>query len=362
MTSEEELIERLPEEPLSPAEPPGGRRTGSRGFLVREWFYLLLVLWALMMIVFSLLLPTPPLEEGAAILEEAPSTVEIMARLDARPGLKRALYGFAGGGVLLFLAGLPLLGYVLWRRLEGAPILGTPTAGQSVHWGLWDVIKSAALYFLLLQALGVLLVALAPADAAADFSLVAVFIGNLLITFFIFLLAARLDPGWKQSLGLVAGSLWRRVRDGLVGYVAFFPVLVGTALVAVLAAHLLHLEAEQNPLVPMVLGSDSLWFLGFLLIFGGLVGPVTEEVFFRGFFYPALRQKVGRVGAILINAFCFAALHGNLVQLAPLIGLGLILAVLRERTGSVVASTVLHCAHNTLVLCLLFTLKPVLLV
>ncbi len=110
----------------------------------------------------------------------------------------------------------------------------------------------------------------------------------------------------------------------------------------------------------MVLDSDSTWFIVFLMFFGGLVGPITEEIFFRGFFYPPLRRKVGRVGAILINAFCFAALHGNLVQLAPLIGLGLILAVLRERTGSVVASTVLHCAHNTLVLVLLLVLKPVL--
>jgi len=91
------------------------------------------------------------------------------------------------------------------------------------------------------------------------------------------------------------------------------------------------------------------------------VGPVTEELFFRGFFYPPLRRKVGRVGAILINAFCFAALHGNLVQLAPLLGLGLILVILRERTGSILAPTVLHCTHNTLVLILLFALKPVLL-
>jgi membrane protease YdiL (CAAX protease family) len=189
---------------------------------------------------------------------------------------------------------------------------------------------------------------------------VAVFVGNLLLTLFIFLLVSRRDAGWRRSLGLVSGGFWRRVRDGLVGYVSFFPLLIATALVAVLVTHLLRLEPEQNPLVPMVLGSDSVWFLVFLLFFGGLVGPVTEEIFFRGFFYPPLRRKAGRVGAILINAFCFAALHGNLVQLVPLFGLGLILVVLRERTGSVFASTVLHCVHNTLVLILLFTLKPIL--
>lgn len=353
--------EHRAEEPVSTEIRSGAEPTGARGFLVREWLFLLLVLWAVIMILFSLLLPSPLAEEGTEVLEAAPNSVEIMARLDSRPMLKRALFSFAGAGVLLFLAGLPLLAYFLWRRLEGVPILGAPSRIMPVQWGLWDVIKSGAVYFLLIQALGALLVLLGPGEAAADSALVAVFFGNLLTTLFIFVLVARRDPDWKLSLGLVAGRFWCRVRDGLVGYVAYFPLLVCTALVAVLSAHLLQLKPEQNPLVPMVLGSDSIWFLAFLLFFGGLVGPVTEEIFFRGFLYPPLRQRVGRVGAILINAFCFAALHGNLVQLAPLFGLGLILVVLRERTGSVLASTILHCTHNTLVLCLLFTLKPVLL-
>ncbi len=356
LTTEPTEIHRL-SEPLLPApEPPGARE-----WLVREWFYLLLVLVALFMISVSWFSPAPPVEPEAALLDNAPNTMEIMARLDERPGLKLVLFGFAGGGLLLFLAGLPMLGYFIWRRMEGVPILGTHPPSGTVSWGLWDVIKGAAVYFHILTALGYFAALLLSEEAAADLTLVIVLVSNLLITLFIFLLVARRDPRWSERLGLVAGGFWRRVRDGLVGYIAFFPLLTATALVAVLAAHLLSLEPEQNPLVPMVLGSDSLWFLAFLMFFGGLVGPITEEVFFRGFFYPPLRQKVGRVGAILINAFCFAALHGNLIQLAPLIGLGLILALLRERTGSVLASTVLHCTHNTLVLILLLTLKPVLL-
>jgi membrane protease YdiL (CAAX protease family) len=341
-------------------EPSAGPPRGARGFLVREWFYLLLVLWVLLLIAVSLLQPQPPLEEGVAVLEQAPDTMEIMARLDARPGLKLFLFAFAGGGGLLFLAGLPLLGYFLWRQLEGEPLLGTASPDGTVSWGLWDVIKCAAIYFLLLQALGAVLLLLVPEETAGDYALVTVLFGNLLVTLFIFLLVSRRDSDWRRSLGLVAGKFWRQVRAGLVGYVSFFPLLIATALVAVLVTHLLRLEPEQNPLVPMVLGSDSIWFLVFLVFFGGLVGPITEEIFFRGFFYPALRQRVGRVAAVLINAFCFAALHGNLVQLAPLLGLGLILVLLRERTGSILASTVLHCVHNTLVLSLLLGLKPVL--
>jgi membrane protease YdiL (CAAX protease family) len=363
LTAEPTEIQCLPE-PLSVAEPPGGPEPGrqARGWLAREWFYVLLVLAALLMIAVSWLSPAPAVEpEAAALDSSAPNAMEIMARLEERPGLKLVLYGYAAGGLLIFLAGLPLLGYFLWQRMAGVPILGRHLPPASVAWGLWDVIKGGALYYHILTALGYLAAVLLPEEAASGLTLVIVLVGNLLITLFIFLLVARRDSRWRERLGLVAGGFRRRVRDGLVGYVAFFPLLMATALLAVLAAHLLNLEAEQNPLVPMVLGSDALWFLVFLMVFGGLVGPITEEIFFRGFFYPPLRRRAGRVGAILINAFCFAALHGNLVQLAPLIGLGLILALLRERTGSVLASIVLHCTHNTLVLILLLALKPVLL-
>jgi len=333
---------------------------GGGGFLAREWIWLLLVVLAVVLLLSLLLVPAPEVavEGEAAEAALSPSTAEIMSRLDARPGLKIFILCYAGGGLLLFLAGLPTLGWFLWQRIEGVPFLGRREDGP-VRWGLWDVIKAAAVYFLLIQGLGWLVLMAAP-GMTADLTLVVVLCGNLLVTLFIVLLAAGRDAGWRRSLGLAVDRFWLRARDGLVGYVAFFPLLIVTALVAVLVAFLFSLEPEQNPLVPMVLGSDSFWFLAFLFIFGGLVGPVTEEVFFRGFFYPALRQRVGRMAAIGINAFCFAALHGNLIQLAPLLGLGLILALLRERTGSVVASTVLHCVHNTLVLILLLALKPVL--
>jgi len=231
-----------------------------RSFLAREWFWLLLVLWTLAMIIFTMMLPAPAVEEGAVTLDNAPTSMEIMGRLDARPGLKLLLFSFAGGGLLLFLAGLPLLGYLLWQRLEnGVPILGRPQPPDPVHWGIWDVIKTAALYFLLLQALGALGLLLIPGETG-DISLVVVFFGNLLVTLFVMLLVARRDHGWRRALGLGAGRFLPRVREGLVGYVAFFPLLVASALMAVLAAHLFGLEAEQNPLVPMVLGSDSTWF------------------------------------------------------------------------------------------------------
>jgi len=336
-----------------------------RIFLLREWPYLALVLFAAALLVFALLMPPATFVGQEEVMEETsggPTTMELMARLDRMPSLKSALYLCAGVGVVLFFAGLPLLGYFLWRHAGGQHLLGCSPGVRMLNWGIWDVLKSAALYFLLLQAGGGLVGWLAPDQAlGGPYALGLIFVANLLITVFIFRQTGSHGMQSTGALALRLTGFFKRLWQGMVGYVAFFPVLVGLALTGFLLGNLIGLEAEQNPLVPMVLQSDSRWFLIFLLFFGALVGPVTEEIFFRGFLYPPLRRRVGRVPAILISAFCFAALHGNLIQLLPIFGLGVILALLRERTGSLIPSIALHCGHNLAVLSLLFILRPVLL-
>jgi membrane protease YdiL (CAAX protease family) len=82
----------------------------------------------------------------------------------------------------------------------------------------------------------------------------------------------------------------------------------------------------------------------------GLVGPVAEEVFFRGFAYRVLRERLGTTAGLLLSALLFALVHMNPVGLVPIFVMGLVLAWLYQRTGSLAASIGLHCANNLLAL------------
>lgn len=89
----------------------------------------------------------------------------------------------------------------------------------------------------------------------------------------------------------------------------------------------------------------------------GIVGPIAEEVFFRGFAYQALRRRFGATAGIFTSALLFAVVHGNPVGLVPIFGIGIVLAFLYERTGSLAAPIGLHCANNLLVVAM-FVVAP----
>jgi membrane protease YdiL (CAAX protease family) len=89
-----------------------------------------------------------------------------------------------------------------------------------------------------------------------------------------------------------------------------------------------------------------------LAIFGVTLGPLMEELFFRGMLYPALARRVGMTASIVITALFFALLHAS--QLAnswsPLLIIfvvGVVLTVIRARSGSVAASFMVHAAYNS---------------
>ena len=77
-----------------------------------------------------------------------------------------------------------------------------------------------------------------------------------------------------------------------------------------------------------------------------VLGPVLEEVIFRGFLLKGL-QRFGVSFAAVFTALLFTLYHMNLVQLfVPLI-MGLFLAQLTIRTGSLIPAICCHILNNS---------------
>lgn len=77
-----------------------------------------------------------------------------------------------------------------------------------------------------------------------------------------------------------------------------------------------------------------------------VVSPFCEEVFFRGFLFAGLRQKLGwKLAAVISSAF-FAAMHLEWTALLPIFLLGLFLAFLYERSRSLWPSIMMHAMNN----------------
>jgi membrane protease YdiL (CAAX protease family) len=76
------------------------------------------------------------------------------------------------------------------------------------------------------------------------------------------------------------------------------------------------------------------------------IAPFCEEVFFRGFVFPGLRQGMSLVWAIIISSLLFGVAHADPGSFAVLFVIGLALAFLRWRTQSIWPCMMLHMLNN----------------
>jgi uncharacterized protein len=90
-----------------------------------------------------------------------------------------------------------------------------------------------------------------------------------------------------------------------------------------------------------------------LLLMAVVVAPITEETLFRGFIYGVLKRYIGAIGAAVVSAGLFAALHLNLGALPALFVLALCLTLAYEATGSLLANICMHAFFNLTMLLLI---------
>lgn len=199
--------------------------------------------------------------------------------------------------------------------------------------------------------------------------------GSLLMTGLIYLLlvvvyrASRADLGWP--------SRWAEVgRDAWVGMVGWLTALAPVLLLNI-SLHLVFQPETQHPFIEQAMSNPSLGILLAVAVSAVVVAPLFEETVFRlllqGWLESAERRHViarGAVDAIdsypteatrptgwgglpvgwtpmLCSSVLFGLAHwGHGLDPIPLIGLGLILGYIYQRTHRVLPCMILHALFN----------------
>lgn len=106
------------------------------------------------------------------------------------------------------------------------------------------------------------------------------------------------------------------------------------------------LDESQLELIRTVLESD----LGFTfnLVMLALVPGICEEVLFRGYAQRQFERASGPALGILLSGVLFGLYHVRPSQIIPLVGIGLYMAYLVWRTGSLWPAILVHIVHNGL--------------
>jgi uncharacterized protein len=100
--------------------------------------------------------------------------------------------------------------------------------------------------------------------------------------------------------------------------------------------------------------AEELGPLSLQIVLIAIAAPICEEICFRGMLFAGLRERMPGLGAALVSGLIFGGLHATtgFSAVPPLMALGVVLALLYERTGSVVPGILLHMLNNSIVLLL----------
>jgi membrane protease YdiL (CAAX protease family) len=250
----------------------------------------------------------------------------------------------AAAALVALAAGVALPVYLLFYR----PV------GDGRTWGLAEI-GAISILFILTLPLVLLLAGLGERLTLAGFSAATLAQNALFVGLSVYVVAVRYrqDLGrlglrataWPRRAALGAGVAALTVPMAMAAEdVAIFVLgrLEGPAQAAARAAAE-HLNDPLRPLLAELGGPvEAAWFLTLLAV----VVPVGEEVFFRGLVYGALRARWGVAVAAVASALFFTAVHLQLVHALPIFLLGVVLAVLYERTGTLIPAVIAHSVNN----------------
>ena len=157
-------------------------------------------------------------------------------------------------------------------------------------------------------------------------------------------------PVTRNELGLnnlVTFSDIGLALTGFFGYLAFSAIL--TAIFSVFPWFNLN---ENQPLLYSTLISPSGKILAAIALV--VVGPILEEVIYRGLIYGKLRKKHSLVTSILIVSVLFGFLHGQWNVGVDVFALSVVACLMRETTGTIYAGIILHILKNAIAFYMLF--------
>lgn len=171
--------------------------------------------------------------------------------------------------------------------------------------------------------------------------------------------------GLLASLAIIAKKLKRNLMSwsnvGLKGYkifqgmryiLGYYLILLGLLILAAIIASSLGAQAPTTP-------NNESGGTGMLKVMGGfwltfalsvIVAPIIEEIVFRGVLFSAIKKRYGLIAGIILSSLIFTLVHIDPIQMISVLPLGIYLAIMYQRTGSIYPGMILHATWNLIVL------------
>jgi len=220
-------------------------------------------------------------------------------------------------------------------------------------WGLGEVVGIGVVFMLALPVIAAAL-RLDDVPSLGELSVFAVAQNGLFVGLIVYVVRARYRlPLAAVGIRAERWPLW--AAAGILAGGVSIPIsmqaeelaitVIGLVVGRPAAEQMARQEHASDVLTGILQGPLTAAQLAWILVLVCALVPVGEELFFRGFVYGTLRRW-GVAAAVGLSALFFAAVHQQLVHFLPIFLLGVILALLYERTGSLVPAVIVHAINN----------------
>jgi uncharacterized protein len=230
-----------------------------------------------------------------------------------------------------------------------APGPTAPLPVENPVWSGWDVLLIAVLTFLTMLVLQMVVIVGALWLVYPHSNLAAVAQKPILLLLSQFLIYAAVAACMVMLVeGKYHVAFWRAIRWNwprsewkLLGIGAVMMIVLG------LLQNLLPMP-KDTPFEHLFDRPRDAYLLAIIAV---SLGPLMEELFFRGFMYPVLARRMGAAWAIALTALPFGLIHLPQYGWAwgaalVILVVGVVCGIVRAQTGSVGASFLVHVGYN----------------
>ena len=176
---------------------------------------------------------------------------------------------------------------------------------------------------------------------------------SLLMLYLFFQVRLRFARPFWRGLG------WRALRTQGASptgvYLAFLGAGAGLAIAVQIASAFLG-RPQQLPIDALLRDRTGILLL---MALGILVAPLVEETVFRGYIYPVLARRIGVAAGVILTGSLFGLIHAPQLEgawghIGLLAIVGIVFTYARARTGTLLASFLLHLGYNGILFFALF--------
>lgn len=263
---------------------------------------------------------------------------------------------------LALIAGLFLGVSCIARKLNGRDIMAAYGSPPDVRWQFIDILRVIVTFYFFayvfqwIEANIFDLMKIKNIDENL-FSVLNATLTDIIGLMIVLYFAVSKFKSGLAGLGLTFNNIKRDMRIAIGGYITIIPVLAIIMIFVFIGLRVSSYEPPETRAFEILYESKGPKLLFILTALVTIIGPIAEELFFRGFAYPVLRKKIGVRNAILLVSVVFAMLHMNIISFFPILALGILLAYLYEKTGSMIPPITVHIIHNSAVIFFVYLYK-----